>query len=102
MFDPLEPELPQTVTFTFNGQSVTCAPGHTVASALLAANITSFRATPVSGAPRAPFCMMGACYDCLVSINGATLQACMIPATHGLVIQKAHQSQQGEPKEVTT
>ncbi len=91
MFDPLEPGTEASVRFTFDGQSIACTPDHTVASALLAAGVNIFRATPVSGAPRAPFCMMGACYDCLVSIEGATVQACMTPVRDGLVVARAHQ-----------
>ena len=55
-------------------------------AALLAAGVMPFRQTPVSGAPRGPFCMMGACYDCLVEIGGETRQACMIEVTEGLDI----------------
>ena len=40
--------------------------GDTVAAALLAAGIDHCRTTPVSGAPRAPYCLMGVCFDCLV------------------------------------
>lgn len=91
MFDPIDPSLPASLSFRFDGKTITCAPGHTVASALLAAQVTSLRNTPVSGAPRAPFCMMGACFDCLVEIDGATRQACMTPVADGLEVRRAHQ-----------
>jgi len=32
--------------------------------------------------------MMGACYDCLVEINGETVQACMTTVTDGLQVQR--------------
>ena len=35
-----------------------------------------------------PFCMMGACYDCLVEIDGRIVQACMRPATDGLIVKR--------------
>ena len=47
-----------------------------------------FRQTPESGAPRAPFCMMGACYDCLVAVEGVTRQACMMQVRAGLVLTR--------------
>jgi sarcosine oxidase subunit alpha len=41
----------------------------------------------VSGAPRAAFCMMGACFDCLVTIDGVgSRQACMVPVRDGMAV----------------
>jgi len=57
------------VALEFEGQPVTARAGDNVAAALLAAGHLTLRTTPVSGAPRAPFCMMGACFDCLVEID---------------------------------
>lgn len=85
MFERLgKPSRP--IVFTFNGTSVEAQAGDTVATALLAAGHRSFRETPVSGAARGPFCMMGACYDCLVEIDSETLQACMVQVSEGLVV----------------
>ncbi|NHX27873.1 (2Fe-2S)-binding protein, partial [Escherichia coli] len=47
--------------------------------------------TAVSGQPRAPFCMMGACFECLVEIDGIVQQACMLEVTEGLEICRPHQ-----------
>ncbi len=77
-----------TVRFEFDGHEVATWPGTTVAAALLAAGITTLRSTAVSDAARGPFCMMGTCFDCLVRVNGKTLQACMIEATEGLVVER--------------
>lgn len=57
-----------------------------LAAALLADGQQAFRATPTSGAPRGPYCMMGACFDCLVEIDGTSRQACLMQVTEGLVI----------------
>jgi len=65
------------VPVTLDGQRVDLREGENLAAALLAAGLRSFRRTHVSGAPRAPFCMMGACFDCLVEIDGVVQQACM-------------------------
>ncbi|MBY5971025.1 (2Fe-2S)-binding protein [Ferrimonas balearica] len=63
--------------------------GETVAAALLAGNVGSFRSTPVSGDNRAPYCMMGACFDCLVTIDGLpNRQACMTEIRDGMVVQR--------------
>ena len=70
-----------------DGTPVPAAAGDTVAAALLAAGWRVTRSTAVSGAPRGPYCMMGACFECQVEIDGATAQACMTPATDGLVVR---------------
>lgn len=88
MFDPLEPPSPH-VTFRFDGQDISAPEGSTIAAALLGAGVRSWRETPVSGAKRGAFCMMGACFDCLVQIDGVTVQACMTPVRAGLNVTPA-------------
>ncbi|KLK90466.1 (2Fe-2S)-binding protein [Microvirga vignae] len=78
----------ETVTFTIDGHPATARLGDTVAAALLASGIQSCRTTPVSGAPRAPYCMMGVCFECLVTINGiGNRQGCLIPVAEGMVVE---------------
>ncbi len=73
----------------FEGQRLPFRAGDTVASALLVAGIDFFRVTPLSGATRAPYCLMGICYECLVSINGADNQrACQVLAEHDMFISR--------------
>ena len=85
----LEPSTEPGIGFTFEGMALTAAPGDSVAAALLAAGIVDIRDTAVSGTGRGPFCMMGACYDCLVEIDGASnCQACMVGVTEGLDIRR--------------
>ncbi|MGH7080949.1 MAG: 2Fe-2S iron-sulfur cluster-binding protein, partial [Acetobacteraceae bacterium] len=38
------------------------------------------------GAPRGPWCLMGACFECLVTIDGTRQRACMVRAAEGMVI----------------
>jgi predicted molibdopterin-dependent oxidoreductase YjgC len=86
-FEQLDP-VPDTVTFTFDGAAIAAADGANLAAALLAAGVTTLRRTPVSAAPRGPFCMMGACYDCLVEIDGERVQACMQVVRDGLAVTR--------------
>jgi predicted molibdopterin-dependent oxidoreductase YjgC len=80
-----------TLRLEFEGRRVLAGPGVSVAAALLAAGVTTFRDTPASGSPRGPYCMMGVCFDCLVEIDGAgNRQACMTPARDGMVIRRQH------------
>src|SRR5579875_3785983 len=77
-----------TVDIWFNYQPLAVPGGRSVAAALLASGIARFRATPVSGAPRAPFCMMGACFDCLVEIDGVpSRQSCLVEVRAGMRIR---------------
>jgi predicted molibdopterin-dependent oxidoreductase YjgC len=72
---------------TFAGREIPVEPGQSVAAALIAAGIRSWRTTR-DGAPRGLFCGIGACYDCLVSVNGEPAQrACLLPARDGDVVQ---------------
>jgi predicted molibdopterin-dependent oxidoreductase YjgC len=77
------------VTITFDGSPVTAFEGDSVAAALLSSDPGFTRRTPASGAPRAPFCLMGVCLECLVEIDGvADRQACMIPVREGMTVRR--------------
>ncbi len=88
MFSPLETNTAPTITFSFDNQPVTASEGMTIAAALLASGHKSLRETPVSGQARGPFCMMGACFDCLVLIDGETVQACQVNVRAGLLVNR--------------
>lgn len=74
------------VRIRFDGRDLLVPEGANLAAGLLAAGVQAFRRTPVSGAPRGPFCMMGACFDCFVEIDGVVRQACMVEAVEGLEV----------------
>ena len=84
------PDDREVVTIVVDGSPVAARVGDSVAAALLAAGLRAFRATTVSGAPRGPFCMMGACFDCIVTIDGRrNAQACMTRVADGMRIDTA-------------
>ena len=87
----LELESATRVDVTWNGTPLSLPEGANLAAALLAAGVDVFRHTHVSGAPRAPFCMMGACFDCLIGLDGVTRQACMLEVTEGMAISHPHE-----------
>ena len=88
-FRRLEESAGAPVRLTVEGEAVTARAGETVAEALLAAGYPAFRETPVSGTARGPFCMMGACFDCLVEIDGRpNRQACMTPVAEGMTVRR--------------
>jgi predicted molibdopterin-dependent oxidoreductase YjgC len=86
---PLAPAVADaTVHIWFNGEPLEVPGGRSVAAALLVAGVQRFRATPVTGAPRAPYCMMGACFECLVEIDGVpSRQSCLVTVQDGMRVQ---------------
>ena len=82
------PDAVAAVTIAVDGVSVSARAGDTVAAALLAAGIWALRTSGVSGTARAPYCMMGVCFDCLVAIDGiGSRQACLVPVREGMRIE---------------
>lgn len=79
----------QGVIIYFEGRPIRAQIGDTVAGALELAGVRRLRETPVSRSSRSFYCMMGACFDCLVEIDGeANCQACMTEVKDGLVIRR--------------
>lgn len=69
---------PTDLTIWFEGRPIPARTGDSVAVALLAAGIPTTRSTAVSGAPRGPYCLMGACFECLAVVDGRPgVQTCM-------------------------
>ena len=76
------------VPVTIDGQPFAARAGDSVAATMLAAGMKACRTTPVSGAARGPFCMMGVCFDCLVTIDGRpNQQGCLVPVREGMRIE---------------
>ncbi|MFZ2100078.1 MAG: (2Fe-2S)-binding protein [Oricola sp.] len=77
------------VLIRFEGREIAAHAGESLAAALLAAGEQVFRISPVSKAPRGPFCMMGACFDCMVEIDGLPgQQACMTAVRAGMDVRR--------------
>lgn len=88
MFKRSEDDARAPVEVFIDGRSVAAREGDTVSAALLASGLDARRATAVSGAPRLPYCMMGVCFDCLVTIDGVgNRQGCLVPVSPGMKIE---------------
>lgn len=75
-------------TIHWNGRAIEARTGDNLAAILLADGETEFRRTPASGQARGPFCMMGSCFDCLLTVDGEpNRQACMTTVTDGMVVE---------------
>lgn len=75
------------VMLRIDGNSVEARAGDSVAAAMLAAGIVRTRVTARLGEARGPYCGIGACFDCLVTIDGVGNQrACMVEVAEGMAI----------------
>jgi predicted molibdopterin-dependent oxidoreductase YjgC len=91
MFRRLTDARRPALTILIDGVATQAQEGDSVAAALLAAGRVACRTTAVSGAPRAPYCLMGVCFDCLVTIDGVgNRQACLAPVREGMRIETRH------------
>jgi predicted molibdopterin-dependent oxidoreductase YjgC len=89
MFRKLHDPGPQAVTIFIDGRPVAAELGESVAAVLLRQAAGWSRTTPVSGSPRAPYCMMGVCFECLVEIDGqGSVQSCLTPVAAGMRIAR--------------
>lgn len=78
---------------TFDGRPLSALPGQSVAAALWADGVLSWRTTRHSGKPRGAFCGIGSCFDCVVTVNGEpNRRACLVPARPGdaITTQEGH------------
>ena len=81
-------ETGAAVAITVDGRQIAARAGDTIAAALIAAGIGHCRTTPVSGAPRAPYCLMGVCFECLVTVDGVgSRQCCLVPVRDGMAVE---------------
>jgi len=88
LFRPISAATEPFIDVEFDGRPLKVPGQGSVASALLAAGVSRFRSTPVSGAPRAPYCMMGVCFECLLEIDGVpNAQACLLQVQPGMKIR---------------
>ena len=88
MFKRAEDEGRRARTIHVEGQAISAREGDTVSAALLASGLDVRRDTAVSGAKRLPYCMMGVCFDCLVTIDGVgNRQGCLVPVAEGMQIE---------------
>jgi hypothetical protein len=89
MFRP-RPDAPTaTIAVEVEGRSVTVPQGASAAAAMLLAGLAGARETAISGSGRAPYCMMGVCFDCLAEIDGVpNRQSCMVTALPGMRIRR--------------
>lgn len=77
------------VNLTIDGAPVAAEPGESVAAVLMRQSDPCMRTTPISASPRAPYCMMGVCFDCLADVDGVgSVQTCLISVREGMSVAR--------------
>jgi|TARA_B110000091_G_scaffold207343_1_gene245410 predicted molibdopterin-dependent oxidoreductase YjgC len=79
-------ERTSVVEFSFDGHVIAGHEGETVLAALLRAGIKHLRNAPVDTAPRGAFCCMGLCQECVVQVDGVSIESCRQKVSQGLAV----------------
>jgi D-hydroxyproline dehydrogenase subunit gamma len=100
MFRLRSDNFPASVAVKVEGRKVHIPAGASAAAAMLAAGVRSARETALSGGERAPYCMMGICFDCLAEIDGVSnRQSCMVEVQPGMQIRRQIRARYVDPTE---
>lgn len=76
----------QPIQFRVDEQDFQAYAGDTIASALYAAGVRSWRRSH-AGEPRGLLCGIGYCFDCLVTVDGVPgVRACQVLVQPGMVV----------------
>ncbi|MBR0712798.1 (2Fe-2S)-binding protein [Bradyrhizobium liaoningense] len=77
------------VSFMLDGAPVAALEGDSLLTAILAQNGGYLRASEFGDGPRAGFCLMGACQDCWVNVEGGgRVRACTTPIEEGMRVSR--------------
>lgn len=77
------------IRMTVDGEAVEAVEGEMVAGVLARLEPFFSRTNPVSGDRRAPYCMMGVCFECLVRVDGvSSVQSCLMPVREGMAVER--------------
>lgn len=81
------------IEITVDGQNRSVPEGASVAAALLLTEAVPFRYSLVDQSPRAPYCLMGVCAECLVTIDDQPGQfACRTIVQPGMRVDRSLQA----------
>ena len=84
----LEPTSPRC-QIELDGSPIEAPEGTNLAVFFMTRGDWPFRRSPVGGAPRAPYCLMGACFECLVEVDGVRdRQACQTVIRAGMRVRR--------------
>lgn len=73
---------------TIDGEPVDAAVGTSLTAVFVAERRWRLRDNPVSGEPRGPFCGMGVCFECEVTVDGRPgVRACLTRVLPGMTVE---------------
>lgn len=76
------------VTIYLDGKPVRALEGEPIAAALYAAGIRRTRLSARGGEPRGPFCMIGVCSECAMTVDGRpNVKTCATPVRDGMRVE---------------
>ena len=79
----------ERITVYVEGEPVSVNANESAAAAVLRAGLGYTRTSPTNGEKRAPYCMMGVCFECLMVIDGVpSRQACMVTVKPDMRIER--------------
>lgn len=82
-------DMEDEVTVYLDGAPISAEAGESVAAVLLRQPSVWTRTTPVSGMRRAPYCMMGVCFECLATVDGVpSTQTCFVQVQDGMHVER--------------
>jgi len=85
MFRRIRPAQPN-VTIYIDDRPQRVNADESIATILVNSGVSAVHNAP-DGAPRGPYCMMGVCFDCMITLeDGRVEQACQIHAAEGMRI----------------
>lgn len=91
MFRKLHDPAGQPVTIYLDGEPVAATLGESIAAVMLRQKECWVRTTPVSQSPRAPYCLMGVCFECLARVDGTlSVQTCLTQVAAGMRVERQH------------
>ncbi|MBD9597311.1 (2Fe-2S)-binding protein [Ensifer sp. ENS05] len=84
---PLSRHPTNPVTVYINGEAFVVDAGDSAAAATVRAGVAGTRTSPVTEKTRAPYCLMGVCFECLMTIDDkSSTQACLVKVRPGMRI----------------
>ncbi|MEU5884382.1 (2Fe-2S)-binding protein [Spirillospora sp. NPDC047279] len=77
-----------TVRITVDGEPVEAPAGSSLTAAFVGTRRWRLRDHPISGEPRGPFCGMGVCFECEVTVDGRPgVRACLERVAPGMTVE---------------
>ena len=76
---------PAAVEIEVDGRLLAAFPGESIAAALIASGRRAFRRTSRRSELRGPYCNMGVCFECLVTVDGVpAVRSCSVAVRPGM------------------